>query len=345
MIDLLVAGGGPAGLAAAIFGAQAGLRIAVVEPHTGAIDKACGEGIMPVGLHLLADMGVALNAGRPFLGVRYHRNGISAEGRFRSGPGRGVRRTDLSHAMWRRAADLGVERIQGRVRQVELFEHSVRAAGLEARWLVAADGLHSTVRRSLGVPLVPDRPGRFGIRRHFRTTRDSQFVEVYLGDAEEAYVTPVADGLVGVAILASQPRSIEEALARFPRLAEHLIQPVGSTQGAGPFRRFASTVSVRRVALVGDAAGFLDPITGEGVRLAFESARLAVDCIVRGSLAGYEEGWRVIMRRYRTLTSALLLLRRTPLVREAIVPTLRIAPFVFDKMLALLGDPSPRRDR
>ncbi|MFJ6722849.1 NAD(P)/FAD-dependent oxidoreductase, partial [Streptomyces sp. NPDC091259] len=70
MIDLLVAGGGPAGLATAIHGALAGLEVVVAEPRPTPIDKACGEGLMPGAVHRLAELGVPV-AGRDFRGIRY----------------------------------------------------------------------------------------------------------------------------------------------------------------------------------------------------------------------------------------------------------------------------------
>lgn len=88
MIDLLVAGGGPAGLATAIHAARAGLDVVVAEPRPGPVDKACGEGLMPAAVHALADLGVAVG-GRPLRGIRYVDARYEAEAHFRAGPGRG----------------------------------------------------------------------------------------------------------------------------------------------------------------------------------------------------------------------------------------------------------------
>lgn len=337
MIDLVIAGGGPAGLATAIFASKAGMSVVVIEPHVGPIDKACGEGIMPAGRKLLDRMGLSIEGGKPFSGIRYHRKGRIAAGRFSHGKGIGLRRTVLSAALWERAGDLGVERVHGRFRTAEFSNTSVSILGIGARWLVGADGLNSIVRKSVGIPLEKARPGRYGVRRHFAVERWDDFVDVFLGEAEEAYVTPVGDHTVGVAILSQTAKPFDEGLAEFPELIKMLGDPVGKVQGAGPFGRFAAQASVGRTALVGDAAGFLDPITGEGIRLAFESADLLVQCLVQDRLQDYDAGWRRIVRRYRTITSGVLALRRNPYLKESMVPVLRGVPRLFDGMLGLLG--------
>src|SRR5262245_59176243 len=92
VIDLLVAGGGPAGLATALYGARAGLDVAVVERRNGVLDKACGEGMMPHTVAHLDRLGVAAN-GRPLRGITYIDGAHRADAAFRSASGRGVRRT------------------------------------------------------------------------------------------------------------------------------------------------------------------------------------------------------------------------------------------------------------
>lgn len=161
MIDLLIAGGGPAGLATAIHGALAGLEVVVVEPRPTPIDKACGEGLMPGGVRHLRGLGVTVT-GQPFQGIRYV-DGVSgrrAEGLFRSGPGLGARRTELQAALAERAAQLGVRVLPGRIDQVRQDVHQVGAAGLTARYLVAADGLHSPSGAGSGCRRRPPRADR-----------------------------------------------------------------------------------------------------------------------------------------------------------------------------------------
>ena len=94
MIDLIVAGGGPVGLATAITAALAGLEVVIVEPRAGVIDKACGEGLMPQALATLNTLGIDPD-GVDLAGIRYLSGSRAAQAKFRAGPGRGVRRTVL----------------------------------------------------------------------------------------------------------------------------------------------------------------------------------------------------------------------------------------------------------
>src|SRR5579871_2676335 len=106
MIDVLVVGGGPVGLATAIACARAGLTVSVAEPRGGPIDKACGEGVMPAAVRRLADLGVT-PYGHAIRGIRYLDDRHRADARFRRGDGLGVRRTVLHAALASRAAALG----------------------------------------------------------------------------------------------------------------------------------------------------------------------------------------------------------------------------------------------
>ncbi|NUS07722.1 MAG: monooxygenase, partial [Nonomuraea sp.] len=224
MIDVLVAGGGPAGLATAIHAALAGMEAVVVEPRAAPVDKACGEGVMPGGVAALAAMGVTVG-GRRFRGIHYLDGRREARASFAAAPGLGVRRTHLHAALWERAAELGVKTVTGRITRVEQDRDGVTAAGLRARWLVAADGLHSPLRRSLGLDLPVRGPRRYGLRRHYQVEPWTDFVEVHWSGAGEAYVTPVADDLVGVAVLSAARRGFEEHLRAFPALTRRLRGP------------------------------------------------------------------------------------------------------------------------
>lgn len=333
MIDVLVAGGGPAGLASAIHAALAGMSAVVIEPRTAPVDKACGEGIMPSGVAALCSLGVEVS-GRALHGIRYRdaeREAChGAEARFRCGTGLGVRRTELHAALHRRALDVGVQMVTGRVTDVSQGTDRVTAGGLTARWLIAADGLHSPLRRHLGLD-VPDRaPARYGLRRHFRIAPWTDFVEVHWSHRGEAYVTPVGDDVVGVAVLSRRRLSYVEHLTAFPALAPLLERPgASSVRGAGPLRQRARSPRAGRVLLVGDAAGYVDALTGEGVGLALATAGAAVRCLAQGRPNAYPAAWTRLTWRHRLLTEGLVRATRSPRATRLIVPAAHRMPAAF----------------
>ena len=327
--DVIVAGGGPVGLAAAIEARLAGLSAVVVEPRAGEIDKACGEGLMPGALPLLQRLGVD-PAGMPLRGVSYRTTGRHADHRFVSGAGRGVRRIELQSALHSRAVELGVSFVDGKVGSIAQDPSSVTAAGMRARWLFGCDGLHSTVRREIGVQLeAPRRGRRFGVRQHFAVEPWTDLIEVHWSGGVEAYVTPVAPDTVGIAMLGGRGIDFRRALAGIPELAFLLDEaPASALRGAGPLRQRTSRRHRGRVLLVGDASGYVDAITGEGLRLGFAQARAAVTAVAQGRPGQYEEEWTRITRDFRVLTSGLVLAARSPL-RPAIVPIAGRLPRVY----------------
>jgi flavin-dependent dehydrogenase len=330
-VDVVVAGGGPVGLAVAIEARLSGLRVAVVEPRATPVDKACGEGLMPAAVAGLARLGVTVD-GLPFVGIRYLAADRSVAADFRHGPGLGVRRTALHAALATRAEELGVVHVMGSVREVEQDETGVTAAGLRASWLVAADGLHSPVRRQLGLQTTGTGPARYGLRRHFAVAPWTRHVEVYWGDTAEAYVTPVSEQLVGVAFLGGrQGVPYEDLVAGFPALRARLrgAEPVTELRGAGPLRQSARTPWSGRVLLVGDAAGYVDALTGEGVAVGLATARAAVSAITAGRPQGYPAAWRRATWRYRWSASALLTVASRPALRNRLVPAAGALPAAF----------------
>ena len=332
-IDVLVAGAGPVGLATAIYAAKSGLEVVVCDPRSGDMDKACGEGLMPTAAGHLRELDIELS-GHPIRGIAY----LSSDGShhvqaaFRGEHGMGVRRTVLAEKLAAEAARLGVQRIDARVEQVTQDDHGVHAAGIDARWLVAADGLHSRIRRDLGMDRPSSASPRFGLRQHFALAPWSDNVEVTWAEDTEAYVTPVGDRSVGVAILGGRGGSFDERLECFPILRDRLRgigMEGGPVLGAGPLRQTSSRRVSGRVLLVGDASGYVDALTGEGISVGLAQAEALVRCLVANRSEDYERAWWRVTRRTRTLTLLLLAASQRPALRRGLLPAASRLPFLF----------------
>lgn len=354
MIDVLIAGGGPAGLATALHATARGLHAVVVEPRATPVDKACGEGLMPPAVGAVRRLGVD-PPGMPFYGIRYVDTKRAVVGRFAGDPGLGVRRTRLHEALASAVAAAGIEVATGRIGEVAQDDRSVRTGGLRARWLVAADGLHSPIRRAMGLAAPArrrDQPGgwagfgprrraRFGLRQHFAVSPWTDLVEVHWATGAEAYVTPVAPDCVGIAFLTTEPGGYQQSLARFPMLRDRLDGAAARSEvrGAGPLRQRVTGRVAGRVLLVGDAAGYLDALTGEGIGLALAQAEAVADCLAAGRPEDYEHAWRRITREHRIMTGALLWCAGRPGLRPLLVPAAAALPSVFGYVVNRLARP------
>lgn len=354
-VDVAVVGGGPAGLAVAIHAARHGLSTAVFERRPMPVDKACGEGLMPAGLEELERLGVRARLDprgcAAIGGIRYlQEDGAVVEGRLPAPGGLGIRRLVLVSALEQVALEAGVAlrarcRVDVVARGPERVTLSTTGGEVETRLLVAADGLGSPLRRAEGLdePLKGS-PRRFGLRQHFLLRPWSTFVEVHFAPGVEAYVTPAGAEQVGVAFLWEDgrldgPISFPALLARFPVLVERLRGAPHSSEarGAGPMERAVKGRVLDRLVLVGDAAGYVDAITGEGLTLALRAAgmlgALLPEALARGAtraaLAPYERRFAPEYARYARFARLLRALARRPAVRAAIIRRLAAHPALF----------------
>lgn len=338
--NVVVIGGGPAGIAAALAMRQRGLDVTVVDSCVPPIDKPCGEGLMPDGVAALEKLGVTVPAieAYPFCGIRFVSGGLSAEAVFPYGFALGVRRTNLHRVMVEHAEKAGVQ-FRWQTVVTGLDHEGVLARGelLRARWIIGADGSSSRVRRWAGLDSHRRRSERYAFRRHYTLPPWSDFMELHWGRRGQLYVTPVGPDQVCVALISRDPSlRLDEALTEFPEVVSKLRgAPHGSIErGAVSVTRKLARVTNSRVALIGDASGGVDAITGEGLCLAFKQAELLADAIVAGDLRAYQRGHRVLARRPAMMADLMLLLEHRHELRERVMRAAQIEPRLFARMLA-----------
>lgn len=368
--DVVVIGAGPAGLSAGVTLARGGVSVLVCERAGPDFDKPCGEGLLPSAVQELVALGVERHslsrAGYELRGVRYvSARGAQADGRFRYGAGLGLRRRELLRLLREVAEGTpGLELRRGSARVIcdgETCRVRLGDADVTPRRLViAADGLASQARRDAGLRFEQPFPRRYGIRQHYLVAPWSDLVEVHFHAEGEAYVTPVSRREVNVAVLWRPGAGVRGSpLPRFVAggggLAERLrgSQPSGSPEGRGPLRARVPKPARDGLLLLGDAAGYVDAITGEGVGLSLRKSRLLTrhlvpllrrsgDQLPAQLLGPYIHASRRLERAHLQLTHALLWLRRAPWLLERVIAALAHDPALFTHLLeANQGAASP----
>ena len=337
--DVFVAGGGPAGLAAAIAARQKGFRVVAADVCRPPIEKPCGEGLMPDSVAALRKLGVSFSQSEcfPFGGVCFWGSGAFVEARFPNGHGVGVRRRTLHESLVRRADEAGVMLLWGaRVSGISGEGVVVDGQRIRCRWIIGADGENSAIRRWAGLDPATRFARRFGFRRHYCVQPWTDCVEVYWGSAGQVYITPVSGKEISVVVISRDRHfRIDEALANFPELRQRLERAeFDAERGAVSVSRRLRNVVRGNVALVGDGSGSVDAITGEGLCLAFRQAAALADALEAGNLAAYEAEHRRLLRRPALMARLMLLLDRFPALRHRALPALAAQPAIFSSLLA-----------
>lgn len=339
--DVFIAGGGPAGLAAAIAAAGKGLRVTVADPALPPIDKACGEGLMPDAVADIASLGVHLNSEEavPFRGIRFcSGDGTkAAEAVFLGTSGLGVRRSHLHARLIERAASLGVSLLWGaRTTGFSGGEVDCQGRKIACRWLIGADGENSQVRKWMSNRRPRYEHIRFGYRQHFRVTPWSDLVEVYWVPGGQIVAAPVAPDQVCVAITSRTGRArLDDALQEAPALAARLAGTPAMTavRGARAALRRLPFVHRGNIALVGDASGSVDPITGEGLGLAFQQAAALAEALAAGDLRRYQTAHNRISRLPRLMSRLILAMDSHPRFQTRALRALSAEPQIFARLL------------
>ena len=320
---------------------------------------------MPGGVAVLNRLELSESVGgAPFHGVRYHFGGHTAEGRFPRVPGFpssgcGQRRKHLDQVLFQAAASTpGVAAHMGVRVDSPLLENG-RVVGLSvegephrAKLVVAADGLHSRIRRQLGLEIPVSRK-RLGARAHFRLAPDREqppWVDVFVRSGHELYVTPLPLREVLVAALADGEALRDTMDLTFtgwvesePALAARLqgAEQVTSLLCTAPLSGQVRAGFAPGVVLLGDAAGFVDPITGGGMTQALMTAELLARYMLGGLdtsddwIGEFDRVRRAMLRDYRRLTRMVLWLADHLFWTERLLSVLRLSPAVFSHLIGV----------
>lgn len=322
MIPVHIIGGGPGGLGCALFLAQKSIPSTIYEKQSYPIDKACGEGVMPHGVKMLKNLnvwdGIPDTDKHPFCGIQYIFEGKpSIPANFKAGMGFGIRRLALSTALHRAAAKHPLIQIK----QTDI-RSKAQLDGLKGL-IIGADGMRSSMRRLANIPIIQSAHRRYGTRLHYDSQPWSKYVQIYWANGFEAYVTPAGSHQVGIAFLWNKqriPKDLDPTPANFLALLPELQRKLkgckilSETRSTGPFYQIVPKPYRDSICLIGDASGYLDPLTGEGISLGLVQAKALAD-MLSSSTVDFKRLYQELDAQFfwhRNLTKILVKLSRHP---------------------------------
>jgi geranylgeranyl reductase family protein len=379
--EIVVVGGGPAGCATAIFLKERGHDVLLIDAARFPRDKICGEGVSPEAWRLLRALGAAervrAQAPHPLHGMRLTSpDGTSFVGEYGGDrePGFALRRFDLDLALLETARAHGVEVaedtratglrvVDGVVTALSLSRHGGPETVCEARLVVAADGRASLVARRLGLLREHPRLRKFAVRGHFEDVQGlTDYGEMHVGGGGYCGIAPLSGSAANVAFvldrgeMAKAGGDVEafyrETLHRWPRISERLARArlLAPPRAIGPLALEARAVSSPGALLVGDAAGFYDPFTGEGVTLALRSAEMAAEVASRSlrqgpahDLTDYDRLRRAATKDKFRLNRLLQFVVEWPSLSNAVAARLARRQDLADQLVGIAGDFIPAR--
>jgi 2-polyprenyl-6-methoxyphenol hydroxylase-like FAD-dependent oxidoreductase len=311
--------------------------------------------MMPETLAVLESLGVKFEQGegQSFRGISFIQKTERASADFSQGQGLGLRRPLLHAALLARAEQCGVQLlwnspVGGIAGAVDAGSVQLPKKTIRARWIVGADGQGSRVRRWSGLDSLARVRQRHASRRHYRIKPWSNYMEIHWAGNAQVYVTPIGKQEVCVVVMAQAAGKdlFENTLREMPWLEEKLsgAQLSSRERGAVSSTRRLQHVRKQNVALLGDASGGVDAITGEGLRLAFEQAVALADALAANDLTQYQRAHRKLARRPRLMSQLMLWLGRNPRVRSRVIRGMQENPQLLARLLAThTGKESPSR--
>lgn len=376
--DVVISGAGPAGALAAITLARGGARVVLLDRDTFPRHKLCGDTLNPGGLALLREAGLAgpvETHGLPLEGMLVTgTSGVCIRGTYGDGlVGRAWARRDLDMHLLEAAAQAGVDvRTAARVYAPLLSEEGrvvgvrVRGQGrgdhaLAARWTIAADGRRSPLALALSLITHPAHPRRWAIGTYAEGVEGVGRVgEMHVRDRHYIGVAPAGAGLANVCLVTSSREHMHDpggrlwhALRSDPVLRQRCrrARQVAPVVTLGPLAVDARVPGTAGLLLAGDAAGFVDPMTGDGLHIALRGGQLAAEAILRASASDADVVDGLRAQRHAAFGAKLRFNRvlRTlvgsPMgVRLGAVGA-ALAPALLRHVIATAGDARPARRR